>query len=65
MTKDKGNGKDDGGRRDSRRVFGGISGRAGNAPVNRGAGRGKDTIRPPETAPRPWFGKRGDQGNSN
>lgn len=67
MTKDKGKSSGDRGDRgrDSRTVIGGISGRAGNAPASRGAGRGRDTCRPPEKAPRPQFGGRGGQGNSN
>jgi hypothetical protein len=65
VAKDKG--KDNGGRRDSRRVFGGISGRAGKAPGDRGAGRySTDQKRPPEKAPRPIIGPPpGGGGNSN
>ena len=62
----KGKGKDDGGR-DSRRVFGGIAGRAGNAPGNRGSGRySTDQVRPPQP-PRPIVGRddRGGRGGGN
>jgi len=56
-----------GGRRDSRPVFGGISGRAGNQPGNRGTGRhSTDQIRPPQP-PRPIVGRdqRGGRGGGN